>query len=91
MLVSSIARFSAINNMNNASFGMMAASDAMVRNACCPSKGGEHDLAMLKDNENKLNMDLISNKLLYKISYLQEKLAKKHQDADIKRSFDTFA
>ena len=53
MLVSSIARFNAINTMNNASFA--------------------------------------TNKLLYNVAYLQEKMAAKHQSNQIKKSLNVLA
>lgn len=82
MLVSSIARFNSINNMNKAAFGLMQ-NGTQMSNA--GAFGGEHDLGMLNQLDKKMSMDLASNKLLYKVSYLQEKLAAKHQDMDCKR------
>lgn len=85
MLVSSIARFNALNTMNNAAFGMMQTSCQMMSNMNnAGAFGGEHDLSMLNKMDNKMSMDLASNQLLYKVSYLQEKMAAKHQDLDCK-------
>lgn len=89
MLVSSIARFSAISQMNNAALGQMQASNNMM-NAAKNSFGGEHDLAMLNKMDKRLSMDLLTNKLTYKLAYLQEKMAKKHQDNE-KHSFSALA
>lgn len=93
MLVSSIARFTALNNMNNAAFNTMQASNHMMgafNNAS--AFGGEHDLSMLNKLDNKISMDLASNKLLYKVSYLQEKMAAKHQDLEYnKKSLNLLA
>ena len=89
MLVSSIARFDAINTMNNASFAAVTASNNMIsgiNNA--HTFGAEHDLSMISKMDKKLSLDLLSNKLLYKIAYLQEKLASKHQAGEIKKSLN---
>lgn len=92
MLVSSIARFNAMNNMNNAAMNMMNASNSFQSSvANMNSFGGEHGLSMLHEMDKRLSLDLASNSLLYKISYLQEKAAKKRQEQDIKRFFDVMA
>lgn len=89
MLVSSIARFNAINTMNNAAMNMMNASSAFTNTmANMHTFGGEHDLNMLHNMDKKLSLDLASNSLLYKISYLQEKEAKKRQETEAKRLLD---
>lgn len=88
MLVSSIARFNAINNMNNAAMNMMNAASSFTNMSAF---GGEHDLAMLHEQDKRLSLDLVSNSLLYKISYLQEKAAKKRQEQEIKRNLDVMA
>jgi hypothetical protein len=78
MLVSSIARFNAVNTMHNAAFASMSLANSrgsLANNA--GSFGGEHDLAMLHNADKRISLDLISNNLLYKMAYLQEKLAKK--------------
>lgn len=89
MLVSSIARFDAINTKNNASFAAVAASSNMVsgiNNA--HTFGGEHDLSMINKMDKKFSLDLLTNKLLYKIAYLQEKMASKHQATEMKKSLN---
>lgn len=92
MLVSSIARFNAINNMNNAAMNMMNASASFTNlSAKASAFGGEHDLTMLHEKDKSLSLDLASNSLLYKISYLQEKAAKKHQDQETKKSLNVLA
>lgn len=89
MLVSSIARFNAMNNMNNVAMNMMNASSAFTNSlANMNTFGGEHDLNMLHEMDKQISLDLASNSLLYKISYLQEKAAKKRQDLEFKRFFD---
>jgi hypothetical protein len=77
--------------MHNAGFASMMAANSLIGLAGSAAFGGEHDLAMLHEADNRLSLDLLSNNLLYKIAYLQEKVAKKRQDADIKRGFSTFA
>ena len=76
MLVSSIARFNALNTMNNASFASMQVSNGLNKHAF----GGEHDLSMLNKMDNRMSLDLVSNKLL---AYLQEKMAAKHQKLNV--------
>lgn len=85
MLVSSIARFNAINNMNNAAMNMMNTANSFTN---LSSFGGEHDLTMLHEKDKRLSLDLASNSLLYKISYLQEKAAQKRQQQEMKRNLD---
>lgn len=89
MLVSSIARFNALNTMNNAAFASMQTSNLMINMASHPF-GGEHDLSMLNQMDKKLSMDLATNSLLYKLAYFQEKMAAKQQKNDIK-SFSVMA
>lgn len=79
MLVSSIARFNAINNMNSAAFGMMNASNQAMSMMNTNAFGGEHNLGMLHEMDKKISLDLASNSLLYKLAYLQDKALAKHQ------------
>jgi len=88
MLVSSIARFNAISNMNNAAMNMMNAANTFTN---LSAMGGEHDLAMLHEKDKRLSLDLASNGLLYKISYLQEKAAQKRQANEVKHHLDLMA
>lgn len=74
MLVSSIVRFNALNAMNNASFASMQNANKLNKHTF----GGEHDLCMLNKLDNKLSLDMVSNNLLYKVAYLQEKIVAKH-------------
>ena len=80
MLVSAIARFEAVNTMNNASFAMMQNSNNMmfaVRNL--HTFGGDYE--SLNDLDNRLSLSFLTNALLYKIAFLQEKMfAKKQKD-----------
>ena len=92
MLVSSIARFNAINTMNNASFATMQASNFMINGLNnTHTFGGEHDLSMLNKMDKKNSLDLLTNKLLYNVAYLQEKMAAKHQRNQIKKSLNVLA
>lgn len=85
MLVSSIARFNALHNMNNAAMNMMNAASSFTN---VSAFGGEHDLTMLHEKDKKLSLDLASNSLLYKLSYLQEKAAQKRHQQEVKRNLD---
>ncbi len=92
MLVSSIARFNAINTMNNAFFASMQASNSMINGLNnTHTFGGEHDLSMLNKMDKKNSLDLLTNKLLYNVAYLQEKMAAKHQSNQIKKSLNVLA
>lgn len=92
MLVSSIAKFNAINQMNNSAMNMMQTSNAMMSAAnTSHTFGGEHDLSMLNKLDNKLSLDLTTNSLLYKLAYLQEKMFNKHKDADCTKKGSTFS
>ncbi len=92
MLVSSIARFNAINTMNNASFASMQTSNSMINGLNnTHTFGGEHDLSMLNKMDKKNSLDLLTNKLLYNIAYLQEKMAAKHQNNQVKKSLNVLA
>ena len=92
MLVSSIARFNAINTMNNASFASMQASNSIINGLNnTHTFGGEHDLSMLNKMDKKNSLDLLTNKLLYNVAYLQEKMASKHQSNQIKKSLNVLA
>lgn len=89
MLVSSIARFNANNTMNNTVFMSLNASNSMINGINnTHAFGGEHDLAMLNKMDKKLSLDLSTNNLLYKVAYLQEKMASKHQNNEIKKSLN---
>ena len=86
MLVSSIARFEAINTMNNTMFQSMQASNGMmnlVRNA---TFGG--DMNFLHEMDNRFALDFATNGLLYKLAYYQEKMLAKMQAYEFKRSID---
>ncbi len=92
MLVSSIARFNAINTMNNASFASMQTSNSIINGLNnTHTFGGEHDLSMLNKMDKKNSLDLLTNKLLYNIAYLQEKMAAKHQNNQVKKSLNVLA
>ena len=89
MLVSSIARFNAINTMNNATFMSLNASNSMVNGINnTHAFGGENELAMLNKMDKKFNLELLTNNLLYKVASLQEKLASIHQNNAVKKSLN---
>ena len=92
MLVSSIARFNALNTMNNAAFASMQISNSIM-NAASNSHtfGGEHDLSMLNKMDKSLSLDLATNKFLYKMASIQEKFATKHQDSKPNKSLNYLA
>ncbi len=91
MLVSSIARFNATRSMNNAAFGIMQSYAQMNNSLSNNTFGGENNLTMLHEMDKKLSLDLASNSLLYKLASLQEKLAKKHQNENVKSNFSVLA
>ncbi len=75
MLVSSIARLNVHNTLNNSASLQNNNGNSGIS---AHTFGGEHDLSMLKKLDNKLNLDLSSNKLLYKLNFLQENFNAKH-------------
>lgn len=87
MLVSSIARLNVHNTLNNsASRQNNNASNSLH------TFGGEHDLSMLNKINNRLSLDLSANKMLYNVSYLQEKFAGSHNNkANAKKSLNVLA
>ena len=89
MLVSSIARFNAINTMNNAAFMSLNASNSMVNGINnTHAFGGERELAILNKIDKKLSLDVHTNNLLYKITSLQENFASKHQNNELNKSLN---
>lgn len=92
MLVSSIARFNILNTMNNSSLASMQAANSMINGVNnSHTFGGEHDLSMLNNIDKKISLDLLTNKLLYNVSYLQEKMALKQQNNKINKSLNILA
>lgn len=87
MLVSSIARFEAINTMNNAMFQSMQASNNMM-NMIGDSRtfGSIHDMNMLHELDNRFSITIATNSLLYKLAYLQEKMFSKMQAEEFARN-----
>ena len=85
MLVSAIARFEAVNAMNNASFAMMQNQNNMisaVRNL--HTFGGDYE--SLNDLDNRFSMAMLTNSLMYKIASLQEKMFSKMQKDEFERN-----
>lgn len=85
MLVSAIARFDAVNTMNNASFASMQNSNNMmsaVRNL--HTFGGDYE--SLNDLDNRFSIAMLTNSLMYKIASLQEKMFSKMQKDEFERN-----
>lgn len=85
MLVSAIGRFQAVNTMNSASFANMQSSNGMmsaVRNLNTFSG----DYESLNDLDNKFSMAFLTNSLLYKLAFLQEKMFAKMQKDEFERN-----
>lgn len=72
MLVSTIARFNALNTMNNAAFASMQSSNLLLN---AVSSCGNNNLYALNEMDKKISSDMLTNNLLYKIASLQEKTA----------------
>lgn len=89
MLVSSIARFQAAAGASDASFAMMMGANSLM--SLVRNSQAFGDLSALQEADKRLTMDMQTNSLLYKLYTLQEKMWKKQQDDDIKRSFSAFA
>lgn len=86
MLVSSIARFNAKSILNTQQYKQNNSNTNSAH-----TFGGEHELSMLNRLDQKLGLDLSTNKLLYNVNYLQEKLVNKHQANDKKHALNVFA
>ena len=87
MLVSSIARFEAVNTMNNAMFQSMQASNNMMNIiGNSNSFGSVQDLSMLHKLDNQFSITMLTNNLLYKIACMQEKMFAKMQKDEIERN-----
>lgn len=92
MLVSSIAGFSSARVMNDSVFGMMQASNCMINAAGSMNAfGGENDLALINQIDQKLTLDMLNNSLKYKLAYLQLKTAEKCDDENKKSIFSAIA
>lgn len=85
MLVSSIARFNAVNTMNNATFASTQSTNNRVN--AVHAFNGVNNLSMLNSIDKKLSLNIITNNLLCKVAYLQEKMAAKH----LKKNLNIFA
>jgi hypothetical protein len=83
MLVSSIARFGAVNTANNMT--------SLQNGVNAGTFGGENNLSMLHNMDKHLSLDLASNPLRYRLVSLQEKFASKFQNNQIKKSLNFLA
>ncbi len=86
MLVSSIARLNVHNTLNNS----VSKQNNNASNSA-HTFGGEHELSMLNKIDNKLSLDLSTNKLLYNVNFLQEKFSAKHDQNNVKKSLNVLA
>ena len=86
MLVSSIARFDALNTMNNTAFASMQLSNNMMKFAHQGATfGGEYGLNHLQKIDRNISSDLATNGLLYKLAYYQEQMTRDLQADEIKK------
>lgn len=86
MLVSMMARFNAINTMNNAQFASMQTSNNMMRLIGNAHTFGGDNLDMIHDYENRMSINMATNSLLYKLASLQEKMFAKMHNDDLERN-----
>lgn len=91
MITPVISRLSAINSMNNAAYGMMQTSNALMQMVSFAGTNPNVDLGKLHSAENALMMKMLNDSFIYKISQAQEKQLKKLEQDNIKRSFSVFA
>jgi len=86
MLVSMMARFNAINTMNNAQFASMQASNNMMRMVGnMHTFEGDNNLETLHEYDNKFSSDIATNSLLYRLAALQEKIFAKMYSDDLEK------
>ena len=86
MLVSSIARFDALNTMNNTAFASMQLSNDMIKFAHHGATfGGEHDLSGFQDIYKNTSTGLATNGLLHKLAYYHEQMVRDLQADEIKK------
>ena len=85
MLVSSIARFDALNNMNNAAFASMQLSNNMMKFAHNRTFEGDSDLSALNKIDKRASISQATNGLLYKLAYYQEQMLRDMQADEIKK------
>ncbi len=91
MITPVISRLSAINSMNNAAYGMMQSSNALMGLISFAGTNPNVDLGKLNSVEKNLMMKMLNDSFIYKISQAQEKQLKKLEQDNIKHSFSTFA
>lgn len=86
MLVSSIARFDALNSMSNAAFASMQLSNNMTKFAHNGATfEGDSDLAALNGVDKRASISQATNGLLYKLAYYQEQMLRDMQADEIKK------
>ena len=85
MLVSSIARFDALNTMSNAAFASMQTSNNLMNMVHGASFSGEPDLNTLNEMDKRASFRFATNGLLHKLAYYQEQMLKELQTDEIKK------
>ena len=86
MLVSSIARFDALNSMNNTAFASMQLSHGMMRFAHHGATfSGDNDLNVVQKNDVAASKKITSSGLLHKLAYYQEQMTRDLQTDEIKK------
>ena len=89
MIVSSIAKFNAISNINNAAFNIMQNNSAMLGNLNAFS--GSTSLECAHKNEMSLMFSNLKNRLLYMVSDAQLKNSDCDTCENKKSHFNAFA
>lgn len=82
---------SQIGNMNNAAFGSMQNSNAMMNMTRSAGNNSFKDLNSIHQSEKKLQTDNLQNQFTYDATSAMEESQKKREKENIKRSFSTFA
>jgi len=75
---------------SNAAFNVMSAQQSMLGLLSFAGSGNANP-AFLAASEAQLQQSILQNSLMYKLGLAQEKVEKKLQEDNIKRSFSTFA
>ena len=89
MIAAIMARNTAMLTGHDAAFSMMRNSDARMNLAFKANPSSNLDALFAQDKA--LMLDNQRNGLMYLISYYREQALQKKIDADIKKSFSTFA
>lgn len=90
MIIPTLGRLDSINRMNNAAFNYMSVANARMGLISMAGRPGMN-MSTMAALDNQLECDMFQQGLIYKMSQMNEAQYKKLQDANIKRSFSTFA